>query len=144
MAALTFIAANISADPNQGSIIRNYEAGGTVSVGDAVYIDGNGKVQLADASVSETTSLGRGIVVNSASLYGETSVASGQRCSVCVFGPVYGFYGMTEGAWGWVSATAGDIDDSAPSGGAYQHIMGYAAAEDVFFVNPGLTAPTSA
>lgn len=143
MAALSFTAANISADPNQGSIIRNFEAGGTVAVGKPVYIDSDGKVQLTDANVSATEALGHGIVVNSASLYGDTSIAAGQRCSVCVFGPVYGFTGLAEGTQAWVGATAGELVDTAPSGGAYVRVMGYAVASDVFFVDPGQSTPAS-
>lgn len=143
MAALSFTAANISADPIQGSIIRNKQAGAAVSVGQAVYIDSDGKVQPADANVSLTTSMGHGVVVNSASLYGETSIASGAYCSICVFGPVYGFTGLAEGTQAWVGATAGEIVDTAPTGGAYQRVMGYALESDVFFVDPGQSTPGS-
>lgn len=144
MTALTVTPANVSADQNQGSVVRNYQAGGALTVGQAVYLDSNNYVQAADANTSSvTTARGVGIVVNTPGPYGDTSIPSGGYCSICVEGPVYGFSGLTPGAYGWVSKTAGEIDDTAPTTATYQYILGYAVAEDTFFVNPGITSPTS-
>lgn len=144
MAALSFTAANVSADQNQGAVIRNFEAASAVSVGKPVYVNSDGKIALADANVSETEARAVGLVVNSADMHGATDIAAGARASVCVFGPVYGFSGLAEGTYAWVGATAGELVDTAPTGGAYQFIVGQALASDVFFVNPGTSKPASA
>lgn len=133
----------MSASQEHGAVIRNYMAGGTVVVGNAVYLDSDGKVQKADANASLAASRAIGIVVNTSSLYGETSAPAGSYVSVCVFGPVYGFSGLAEGTFGWVGTTAGEIVDAAPST-AYQYILGQCDAADIFFVRPGIENPTSA
>jgi hypothetical protein len=144
MTALTVTAANVSADQNMGSIVKGYQALSACSVGQAVYLDGTtGKVAPADADAGTTEARGFGIIVEAANQYGETSIAADDYCSVCEFGPVYGFSGMTPGAYGWVSKTAGEIDDTKPTS-AVQRILGHAQAADVFFVNPGESEDASA
>ena len=143
MADMTVTAANVSGDWNQGTVIRNFVAGGTVNVGDAVYIATDGFVYQADANVLVANAKGRGIVVNSDDLYGSTVISATRSCSVALFGPVYGFSGMTPGTTGWVSATAGKIADAAPTGGAFQEPMGYAVSDVIFFVDPDTETPAS-
>lgn len=135
MAALSLTAAKISADQTQGAIIRNYEAAATLTVGALVSLNASNKLTLADADQAAAVIRAVGIVVNSADMYGSTSIASGQRCSVCVFGPVWGFASLTPGAPGYVSDTAGEISDAA---GTKNLLVGRAVAADTFFVNIGV------
>lgn len=137
MTALTFTAGKISADQAHGSIIRPYVTAEAVGIGDVVALDSAGKVVLADGNGTWEEALAIGIVVSSASMYGETSIASGQTVGVCLFGPVYGFYGMTPGSYGYVSDTAGDLDDTPSSTNGF--VVGRVHAADVFFVNCGVT-----
>lgn len=144
MADATVTAANVSADPWMGSVIRNVVAGATLAPGDVVYINSSGQAALADADVSALVVDGIGIVVNTTDWAGSTAIASGDRCAVCVFGPVYGFASLTKGIYYWVSKTAGKLADTAPTSGAYQKRMGYALDDGVtFWVNPGSAAPAS-
>lgn len=144
MAALTVVAANVSADQNQGSVIRNYVAGAALTVGQAVYVDTSGYAQPAIGNVLTANAKSIGIVVNSSDRYGSTSIPSGGFCSVCEFGPVYGYYGMTPGKQVWVSKTvSGGLDDAAPTGGVFVFIIGMSIAADIIFVSPGMTAPVS-
>lgn len=144
MTALTVTAAKVSANQNQGAVIRPYRAGGTVSLGQAVYLDSNGYVQAADANTAAvTTARAVGIVVATSDPYGSTSAAANESVSVCLSGIVYGFSGLTPGAYGWVSKTAGEIEDTAPTGGAYQYILGQAMSATEFYVNPGIYQPAS-
>lgn len=136
MTAITTSAANASADPRLGSIVRPYVAASAVSMLQVVYLDSNGQVAPADADAGATQARGIGIVVGAANLYGETSVAAGGTVDVCLLGPVYGFSGMTPGGYGWVGKTAGVLDDTKPTS-AIQRIMGHAIAADIFFVLPG-------
>jgi hypothetical protein len=138
MASISLTSASIR--PLEGAIVRNYQAGAAVTVGYAVYLDSNGYVQHADADASEAASRGRGIVV--ASKDGETSVSSGDRCSVCVFGPVGGYSGMTPGEPVYVSDTVGRLDQSQPSS-AYRQALGWADSASVIFVNPDVQDPSS-
>lgn len=114
-----------------------------MNVGDAVYIATDGFVYQADANVLVANAKGRGVVVNSDDLYGTTAIAATRHCSVALFGPVYGFSGMTPGTTGWVSTTAGKIADTAPTGGAFQEPMGYAVTDSIFFVDPDMSTPGS-
>ncbi len=138
MTALTKTAAQIR--PLVGAVPRPYVAGEALNVGDAVCLDGSNtdKVLQADANVSAARARGIGIVV--ASYDGETAIASGHACTVVVFGPVGGFSSLTPGAYGYVSNTAGEIDDAA---GTFAFILGYAERSNVFFVQPGIDDPNS-
>jgi hypothetical protein len=146
MTALTFVAGDISADWNRGSIIeQGFQNGVAVSLGQAVYLDANNVWQLADADVAALNARAVGIVVGvpSGYIYGETSAPINSFPAVCTFGPVYGFQLLSSGQYGWVSKTAGAIDDTAPTGGAYQYILGRSIGASEFFVDPGLTQPAS-
>lgn len=137
--AISLTAANIR--PLTGCVTRNFKAGGALTVGDPAYLDSNGYVQEADANAGETQARARGVVV--ASKDGETSVTSGDRCTLAVFGPVGGFSGMTPGAPVYISSTAGEYTHTKPTGGAYQQPIGWAEAADVLFVNSAAGDPSS-
>src|SRR5919108_6550415 len=112
MTALTVTAANISAnDIERGAIIRRYTAGETLTVGNAVYLDSNNQAFKAKSD-SSAHATAVGVAVISANFYGETTINSGDIVGVCVYGPVNGFSGLSQGQPGWVSATAGAIDDT--------------------------------
>lgn len=139
MASITVTSAQVR--PLEGAIVRNYQAGAAVTVGYAVYLDSSGYVQHADANVTEATARAMGIVV--ASKDGETAVVSGDRCSVCVFGPVSGFASMTPGEPVYNSSTVGRLDQTAPTGGVYVQAVGRADSASIIFVNPDVADPSS-
>jgi len=125
----------------EGALVRNYKTGAAVTVGYAVYLDSSGYVQHADANASEAAARAMGIVVQSKD--GETSVTSGDRCSVCVFGPVGGYSGMTPGEPVYNSATVGRLDQTSPTGGVYVQAFGRADSATVIYVNPDVADPSS-
>lgn len=144
MADATTVPANAGVLP--GAIVRQYDAGGTGAVLDAVYINqGDGDVEAADAN-AEATAEGAGLVVGAINSTGQgkTTFAAGDPVSVCVFGPVTGFSGLTPGKRYWVSATTGKLTDTEPAGaGTWSHGMGFALTDQVFFVMRGVVAPQS-
>lgn len=145
MAAPTFTKANISCDPIMGSLPRDRQAatGYTPAMGDCVYIDSNNLVNKADADVLIANARAFGIVTALPNQYGETTGPDGGWCQVTTFGPVYGYSGLTTGQYFWVSKTAGALDDTAPTGGAFQQIVARAIASDTLFVDPGIANPAS-
>ena len=137
--AITYTSALIR--PLEGAQMRNKVAGAAVTVGYSVYYDSSGYVQHADADAGLTEARVKGLVV--ASKDGETSVASGDSCSICVYGPVGGFAGMTPGAPVYQDTTVGTYTHTAPTGGTYQPVIGYAESATVLFVAPDSEDPSS-
>jgi hypothetical protein len=137
MANLAVTAANVR--PLDGSASRGFNLGGAAAPGDAVYIASDGDVERADGNVSNATAAVRGLVV--AIQGGKSAGVAGDRVTVCVFGPVAGFTGLTPGAPGYVSNDAGKLEDAA---GAFTRIAGYAESATVFFVNPEQSTAASA
>lgn len=141
--ALTLTKAHVSALPGAlvppGSI-----AGEELELGEAVYLAADGKWYLGRANVA-ATSHSRGIVVSVNDPSGGTSAPTGKVIDVCTFGRVAGYSGMTPGKILWQSAaTAGAITETQPSGAAtWSHSVGYAEADDIVMVMPGVLAPTS-
>lgn len=125
-----------------GAIGRDFEAAGTINVGDAVYLDTSGKIVQARANAA-ATSFAVGVLV--ASYDGDTSIGSGERGTVCTFGPVGGYAGLIEGSPTYLSdAAAGGLVDTQPSGtGKWSHVIGYGERDGVLFVLPGVKAPQS-
>lgn len=137
---ITVTAANVRA--LEGAIVRRYAAGGTLDMGDLVYLDSNGAVQVTDANAA-ATSAAFGIIVAGSDV-AESQFESGDAVAVCVFGPVGGFAGMTPGALQYVSETAGEFTETAPTGaGTWTKVAGRAESASVFFVNPGVSAAAS-
>lgn len=135
--ALTPTAAHASADHQQGAVTANFAAGAAMDVLNAVYVDGSGNLQEADANgASEAIARAIGVIVAPSNMYGETAIPSGARCTVCTFGPVYGFSGMTPGATVYVGTTPGSLTQTPPVSPAYQFAIGYALADDILFINP--------
>jgi len=123
-------------------IVNTGYAGAALTVGYAGYLDASGYVQHADANAGETESRGVGIIISSPD--GETSIAAGRACGLCVFGPVGGFSGMTPGEPVYVDKTVGLLTQTKPTGGAYQRAIGYAKNAYVIMVNPESGDPSSA
>lgn len=138
MANISLTSANIRALQANGAVVRPYDAGAEVTVGYAVYIATDGDVEHADGDVDAATARAIGVVVESYD--GETTIDAGNPASVCVFGPVSGFTGMTPGANHYVSDDVGRIADAA---GTYSRIVGYAERATVLFVNPEQNDPSS-
>jgi hypothetical protein len=140
MSDITVTSANVRI-ASSGALTRPRIAGGALTVGYAGYLDSNAYVQHADANAGETQSRGIGVIV--ASVDGETSIASGGTCSLCVFGEIEGFSDMTPGAPVYVSSTVGRLTHTAPTGGAYQRAIGYAMTATKLMVSPESGAPSS-
>lgn len=131
MANISYTAAEIRALTENGARVRPYTAGGTVTVGQAVYIATDGDVEAADANAGTPAEQVIGIAVESYD--GETSIAAGNPVSVCVFGPVSGFSGMTPGDVIYLSNDVGRVADAA---GAFSRVVGHAERAGVLWVNP--------
>ena len=96
MSDITVTAVQVAALTENGAITRRHIAGGTLATGQLVSLSADGFVDPADGNVAEGT-LARPIGIVVSSYDGETAVASGDPCTVCVFGPVSGFSSMTPG-----------------------------------------------
>ncbi len=136
MADLTVTAARVR--PLDGAVCRPYDLGDSVNVGDSVYVASDGDVEQSDGNVNAARAAGVGLVV--AIQGGKSSGVAGDRATVCLFGPVAGFSGMTPGKNGYVSNTAGKLADAA---GTFSRIMGFAESAEVFFVHPEQNDPAS-
>lgn len=135
MADVTITQADVS--PLEGSIVRNGVAGGTLGVGDLVYLPADGDWEEADASAA-ATARALGVVVGTDD--GDLTVGAGDGISVAVFGPVAGFSAMVEGALHFLSNTAGRLSTTA---GDVTWRFGYPLTVDVFFILPGISAESS-
>jgi hypothetical protein len=148
MTAITLTAANISCSEERGAVIERYTTGEAISLGMAVYLDSSNLAWKAIANSSAHANA-IGIAVIADNFAGETSIPAGGTVGVCVFGPVYGFpaytsQGLSQGEVLWVDkTTAGSLNDSAPTGGAYQYVVGHMTDSEVFFVDPGTSVPAS-
>lgn len=139
MADISLTAAKIR--PLNGAIVRRGTAGGTITPGMSVYLDGTNGWKAADADAL-ASSQARGIVVSDG--YGSVSFASGQVVDIVVFGPVEGFASMTPGGAVFVSTTAGGLDQTASTTpGDYPFAIGWAEQASVLFVAPQVTVPTA-
>lgn len=142
MADMAFTAVEIRPLKEQGAIILQGTAGGTITVGHLVYIASDGDWVRADGNVSATESRAQGIAVESYD--GETTITEGNPVSVVVFGPVSGFDALTAGANYYVSDTVGRINDGV---GSFDRSVGYGielAGEVCLFVFPQQNDPSSA
>lgn len=134
-------AANVR--PLNGAVIRQYDAGGSLTVGNAVYVAADGDVEAADANLAASAQA-IGVVVAVKDTTGLTTASAGDAVSVVTFGPVAGFSSLNEESLQYISETAGAITETAPSGaGTWSHIIGYAEQSTVLFVMPGISAATS-
>ena len=141
MTTLTATAANVRALREHGAITIPAQAGESLTIGQLVYPASDGDWNLADANTTAAAARAQGIVVESYD--GETTVADGAACTVCVFGPVTGLATITPGANYYVSDTAGGIEDAAAT---YDRIVGWGAeiaGQNVLWVHPQQNDPSS-
>lgn len=141
MAAVTVTASLVC--PLQGAVVRRYIAGGTVSVGQAVYVAADGLVEAADADAADTAQA-RGIVVG-VGVAGATSASDGQAVDVATHGAVVlGATALTPGAAVYISTTAGALDQTAPAtSGKFKYVVGWAESAGVIYVQPQTLVPTA-
>lgn len=142
MSDIAFTAANIRPLKEHGAVIIPGTAAGTLTVGHLVYQSSSGWIR-ADGDVAlGVPARAHGIVVES--FDGETTINSGDACSVVVFGPVSGFTSLTANANYYLSDTVGRIADAV---GTYDRIIGYGiklAGEVCIFVQIQINDPSSA
>lgn len=133
MADVTVTAKNVRLLP--GAIAVSFKAGGSLNVGDAVYLASDGDVEQADADAAASAQV-IGVVVSAPN--GATSAVAGDPVDVVVHGRVCGFSGLTPGALLYASTTAGKIADAAPaaSSGDYKWIVGRAVTATTILVAP--------
>jgi hypothetical protein len=132
MADVTVTAADVR--PLPGAVVRRYDAGGTVTPGQAVYLASDGDVEAADADAAASA---RVIGIAVAGPDGKTSFSAGDRVDVVTQGPVCGFSSLTPGGIMYTSVTAGSIADAAATAaGDYIWVIGYAEAASTVYVDP--------
>ena len=107
-----------------------------MSKGDVCYISGDSsgtpEVTLADADAESTCSKML-VMLNEA-------IANSATGEAMVVGEVSGFTGLTAGAIQYVSATAGEVTETAPSTtGQIVRIAGYAISTTEIYFNPDIT-----
>lgn len=140
MSDITLVATQVR--PLLGAITRMFDAGEAMTVGDVVRVSTSGTVVKGDASTAPGAKGQLGIVVAGANAHSSGTIASGERVTVVVFGPV--FLGSTvtldETKTHYLSDTAGKIADAA---GTVTRAIGNAESNTVFFFNPSDTAASS-
>lgn len=138
MADISLTAANIRALTENGAVTEMGAAGGSMTVGDVVYRAADGDWEQADGNASNAAARARGVVVIGKD--DSTSIVAGDPITVCLFGPVEGFSGMTVNDALFVSDTAGKLADAA---GTVSHLMGHAASASRVWLQPSQAASTS-
>lgn len=123
--------------PLQGAIVKKHTAGGAGSIGDWVYVDANDDVQAAQGDAAGTVeAIGMVVSVSGQAVNPRTTFVAGDTLGVCVFGPVTGFSGMTQGGDVYVSAAAaGASTQTAPGVGEFVKVAGRAVTSEELFVN---------
>ncbi len=133
---ITVTAADVR--PLRGAVCIRAIASEALAFGDAVYVSSYSGdlpvVTKADGNAVATAQALGVVVAPSVALSG-SSVASGEACDVCVFGPVTGFSGMTSGGTVWVHDTAGVLSSAVGTKSGY---VGISLTPYVIFVRPGL------
>lgn len=120
MAAISITAANVIASAN-AQRIRGYNAGATITAGQAVYLDSSSTWQLTDADLSATAADCVGIAENGAS--------AGQPLSVVTSDPSFTLGGtVAAGDTIYTSPTAGGVTKTQADlvTGVYTTILGVA------------------
>jgi hypothetical protein len=134
MADVTRTAADVR--PLPGATIASFNAGGALTLGDAVYVAADGDVEAADADAA-LSSYAIGIVV--AIEGGKTTAAAGNRVDIALPGSrVTGYSGLTPGVLMYSSVTAGRIADARPAGasGDFAYVIGIAVSATTILVMP--------
>lgn len=144
MTDMAVVSNSVRALTEYGALVVPGVAAATLTVGYLVYQDSNGKWTHADANVSATVALVTGVLVQT--FDGEDTVAAGQACSVCIFGPVSGFTALTAGAMYYLSDAVGRLADAFAGAGSFKKIVGVGqkvAGTVVLWFAPTLTDAAS-
>jgi hypothetical protein len=129
MADVTVVSADVR--PLPGCVIRRFTAGGTINMGEPVYLSGNNTVSQADGSAVATAAC---IGVAVATPDGGTSVAAGEEVDVVLLGPVAGYStNMGYGAYFYVDDDGGVISTAT---GTKTTIIGVGLSGSVLLVRP--------
>jgi hypothetical protein len=136
-------AASVRPDGNVSRrMVHDFNLGGTVNIGDAVYVASDGDIEQADANGAASVRAAGILVALASSDPSDTAGASGDRGTVLLEGLCYGFSGMTPGALQYISATAGALTETAPTGsGTWTFAVGRALSATILLVSPGIVAP---
>lgn len=131
MADVTITAADVR--PLPGCIIRRFVAGGTIGVGQPVYLSAADTISAADGSTA-ATSFAIGVLVAVMDPATAGQAASGEYCDVVLEGPVAGYStNMAHNAMFYVDDDAGVI---ATSAGTKDTIIGIGLSASVLHVHP--------
>lgn len=138
MANVSRTPAQIRALTENGAVLRQHTAGGSGELGAAFYIASDGDVEETDADASEAAAKAVGVLV--ATHDGETTCSDGDAVTLCVYGPVSGYSGMTPGQPIYASDDVGELEDEEDT---TPFVVGYAESATVLFVNPDPNMPSS-
>ena len=111
--------------PLEGSIVRRYTAGGTITAGQPVAMLAAGTIARAEGASSDPIP---DFVIGCAL----KSATSGDRIDVVVFGPISNCTAATPGKLIYISDTAGLMDETSTSNG----VVGWAESAIIVFVRP--------
>lgn len=111
--------------PLEGAIVRRFTAGASVTAGQVVAMQSDGKVDPADATSATPAVVGVAV----------TGASDGDRLDVVAFGPISSAVEGTVGAAIYSSTTAGGMATSAGSNGK---IVGLMESAEILFVRPQL------
>ena len=134
MSDITVTAADVR--PLHPFLTARKRCGGSVNVGDSVYIDSSGYVQQTSAGTDTIgTSMCYGVVV-AVNTTGGTVAASGDYCDVVIYGRVTGFSSLTANQLLWVSTGAGKIANAQASSNHYNFCVGQTEDSTTILVRP--------
>ena len=135
MADITVTAADVR--PLHPFLTARKRCGGSVNVGDSVYINSSGYVQQTSAgtdTIGTATTYGVVVAVNATG--GGTVAASGDFCDVVIYGRVTGFSSLTANQLLWVSTSAGRIANDQAGGTYYNFCVGQTEDSTTILVRP--------
>lgn len=133
---ITVTAADVR--PLQGAVVIRAIAGEALTFGAGVYVSSySGDIPVVSKSDGNAVASAQllGVVVAPSTALAGSSVASGEACDICVFGPVTGFSGMTSGGTVWCHDTAGVLSSAVGTKSGY---VGISISPTVLFLRPGL------
>jgi len=139
MADITVTAGDVR--PLPGFFSRRFDAGGTIYVGQSVYIAADGDVEQSDSDAGSLQAQSIGIMVANVDNYGGTVAVPGDHVDVVMFGPVVGYSSMTPGALVFASTSAGGLVQGTPDSGSHVVPVGIAIDASTLFVNPMRPTP---
>ena len=116
-----------------GAKLRDFITAEQVKIGDAVYLDGDGKARKASNSTAERSrAIGIAVAISPKPLLDSETAEAGRAISVCTDGVVTGFSGLTANKEQYVAATAGVLVESK---GSNPFSLGRAISDTAMVVN---------